>query len=74
MQIHHIGYRIKEFHHVAKMGHRWGMNPQAQQRIEILRFWQTYGIAATCDAFAVSRRTLHRWRQTHPMPAATQQP
>ena len=62
MQIHPIGYRIKGFYHVANMGHRWDLNPQAQKRIDILRFWEVHG--TTGDAFAVSRRTLYRWRQT----------
>ena len=64
MQIHPIGYRIKGFYHVANMGHRWDLNPHAQQRIDILRFWEVHGTTATGDAFAVSRRTLYRWRHT----------
>ena len=64
MQVHHIGYGIKGFYRVAKIGHRWDMNPHAQKRIDLLRFWQTHGSAATCDAFKVSRRTLYRWQQT----------
>ena len=64
MQVHHIGYGIKGFYRVAKIGHRWDMNPHAQKRIDILRFWQTHGSAATCDAVKVSRRTLYRWQQT----------
>ena len=64
MQIQHIGYQIRGFYRVAKIGHRWPMNPHAQKRIDILRFWEVHGTAATCDAFAVSRRTLYRWQQT----------
>ena len=67
MQVHHIGYRIRGFYRVAKIGHCWDMNTHAQKRTDILRFWQTHGSAATCDAFKVSRRTLYRWQQnTHP--------
>jgi transposase InsO family protein len=36
--------------------------PYAQRRLQILDFWQRHGLAATCDAFAVSRRTLFLWR------------
>ena len=64
MKIHHIGHCIKGFYRVARIGYRGQMNPQAQHRITILRFWQTHGTAAACEAFSVSRRTLYRWRQT----------
>ncbi|WP_424948242.1 helix-turn-helix domain-containing protein [Candidatus Spongiihabitans sp.] len=64
MQVQHIGYQIRGFYRVAKIGHRWDMNPHAQKRIDILRFWEVHGTAATCDAFKVSRRTLYRWQQT----------
>ncbi len=46
MQIHPIGYRIRGFYRAAKTGHRWQMDPQAQKRINILRFWKTHGTAA----------------------------
>jgi transposase InsO family protein len=36
--------------------------PDAQQRLTILQFWQRHGLAATCEAFQVSRRTLYGWR------------
>ncbi len=29
MQVRHIGYRIRGFYRVAKIGHRWPMNPHA---------------------------------------------
>ncbi|EGQ61807.1 hypothetical protein GGI1_09018, partial [Acidithiobacillus sp. GGI-221] len=34
----------------------------AQERLKILRFFARYGLAATVDAFGVSRRTLYRWK------------
>ena len=33
MQIQPIGYGIKGLYRVAKIGHRWDMNPQAQKRM-----------------------------------------
>ncbi len=40
------------------------MTPKdAQERLEILRFWDKHGLQATRDAFGVSRRTLYRWKQ-----------
>ena len=32
--------------------------------LEILRFFDKHGLAATRDAFGVSRRTLYRWKAT----------
>ncbi|MEW5791667.1 MAG: hypothetical protein AB1790_09380 [Pseudomonadota bacterium] len=32
--------------------------------MKILRFWDRHGLAATLDAFGVSRRTLYRWKAT----------
>jgi transposase InsO family protein len=34
-----------------------------QQRLRILQFFETHGLAATVDAFGVSRRTLYRWKR-----------
>ena len=36
---------------------------EAQQRIKILAFWEQHGLAATKDAFGVSRPTLYRWQR-----------
>lgn len=33
-----------------------------QRRLEILRFWDKHGLAATVDAFGVSRHTLCCWK------------
>ena len=38
------------------------VHKDAQRRLEILKFWQTHGLAATVDAFKVSRRTLFVWK------------
>ena len=73
VQIQHIGYRIKGFYRVAKIGHRWNMNPHAQKRIDILRFWEVHGTAAICDAFKVSRHPSTVGSKHSPSPAATWQ-
>jgi transposase InsO family protein len=63
MRVQHIGYRIRGFYRIAAFGHLWEMTPKdAQQRLKILRFWDKHGLAATMDAFGVSRRTLFRWQ------------
>jgi len=63
MQRQHIGYRVRGFYRVAALGHLWDMTPKdAQRRLEILRFFDKHGLAATRDAFGVSRRTLYRWQ------------
>ena len=59
MQIHHVGYRIRGFYRVAALGHLWEMPPkEPRRRLEIPRFFDKHGLAATCDAFGMSRRTL----------------
>jgi hypothetical protein len=63
MQIHRDGYRIRGFYRVAALGHLWEVTPKdAHRRLEILRFFDKHGLAATRDAFGVSRRTLYRWK------------
>jgi hypothetical protein len=63
MPVQHIGYRIRGFCRVAALGHLWEMAPKdAERRLEILRFFDKYGLTATRDAFGVLRRTLYRWR------------
>lgn len=63
MQYQYLGYRVTGFYRVADYALRSGMrHPDAQQRLQILRFFEKYGLNATIDAFAISRRTLYRWR------------
>src|SRR6266404_9354376 len=63
MQVRHIGRGIKGFYRIAKYALRWEMvHKDAQRRLEILKFWHTHGLAATVDAFRVSRRTLFGWK------------
>jgi transposase InsO family protein len=63
VQIRHIGKGIKGFYRIVKYALRWEMvHKDAQQRFEILKFWQAHGLAATRDAFKLSRRTLFAWK------------
>ncbi|HEY2590526.1 MAG TPA: hypothetical protein VGI35_02955, partial [Steroidobacteraceae bacterium] len=34
----------------------------AEQRLNVLCFWERHGLAATQEAFGVSRRTLFAWQ------------
>lgn len=36
---------------------------EAQRRAKILTFWERYGLAATQEAFGISRPTLFRWQK-----------
>ena len=36
---------------------------EVERRVKILDFWQEHGLAATRDAFSVSRPTLFRWKK-----------
>ncbi len=64
MQIHRVGYRIKGYSRVVKLGHLWEMTSKdALQRIKILEFAERHGQGAAIDAFEVSSRTLYRWRR-----------
>ena len=63
MQVQHVGHKIRGFYRVADYALRWGMIAKdAQRRLEILGFWRRHGVAATCEAFKLSRRTLYLWR------------
>ena len=63
MQVHHKGYRIRGFYRVAQIGYCWAMrHPDCHKRLKILSFFDKHGLAATQDAFGVSRRTLYRWK------------
>ena len=54
-----IGYRISGFRAVTDRALYWDMICQsAEQRLKMLLFWERHGLAATQEAFGVSRRTL----------------
>ena len=42
---------------------RYMITEAAQERTRILAFWERHGLAATTEAFTVSRATLFRWQQ-----------
>jgi transposase InsO family protein len=63
VRVQHVGHKVRGFYRVADYALRWGMiATSAQRRLEILGFWHRHGLAATQEAFAVSRRTLYGWR------------
>ena len=63
MQVKPIVHRVRGFYRLADYALRWGMIAKsAQRRVEILGFWQRHGLAATQEAYVVSRRTLYGWR------------
>ena len=39
------------------------VSEKAQYRYRVLRFWESYGMEATTEAFGVKRRTLYHWRK-----------
>ena len=60
MRVQHVGHKLRGFYRLADYALRWGMIAKsAQRRLEILGFWQRHGLAATQEAYAVSRRTLY---------------
>jgi hypothetical protein len=64
MRVQPMGYRVRGFYRVAALGHLWEMTPKdAQQRLEILCFFDKHGREATVDAFGVLRRTLYCWKE-----------
>lgn len=63
MRVRPIGQGVRGFYRLADYALRWGMiAPDAQRRLQILEFWRRHGLAAACEAFQVSRRTLFLWR------------
>ena len=63
MRVRPIVERVRGFYRLADYALRWGMiAPDARRRLEILDFWRRHGLAATREAFKVSRRTLFGWR------------
>jgi len=63
VQIQHIGHKVRGFYRLADYALRWGMiAPNAQRRLQILSFSRRHGVAAACEAFELSRRTLFLWR------------
>ena len=63
MQVKRVYQRVRGHYRLADYAPRWGIiAPDAQRRLEILGFWRRHGLAATCEAFKVSRRTLYLWR------------
>ena len=63
MQIQFMGYRVKGFYRIAKLGLiEAGMDEKVRKRLKILAHWQEFGLKSTIHAFGVSRSTLYAWR------------
>ncbi len=56
MQIQHIGYQIRGFYRVAKIGHRWPMNPHAAGGVYVHYFAGSFSrlLLASQRAFVFS--------------------
>lgn len=39
------------------------ISEEAKQRAKVIKFWKTYGLAATVEAYGVSERTLYLWQR-----------
>jgi len=66
MRIQSQGYGIKSWYGVKR--YAWRMQTVSEiaaQRLKILTFWDKHGLAATLDAFGVSRRTLYLWKAAY---------
>ncbi len=48
MQVQRIGYKVRGFYRVARLGMKWGMiATDTEKRLKILRFWEEHGLKAT---------------------------
>jgi len=66
MRIQSHGYGIKGWYGVKRYAMRMQtVSETAQKRVKILDFWNRHGLAATMDAFGVSRRTLFNWKSAY---------
>jgi len=63
VRIRRIGYGIEGLEPVSDRALYWDMICEsAEQRLKVLQFWERHGLAATQEAFSVSRRTLFAWQ------------
>ena len=63
MRVGQIIERVPGFSRVADRALYWSMICRtAEERYKILAFWDRHGLAATQDAYDLSRRTLYVWR------------
>jgi hypothetical protein len=63
MQTYYLWRWVKGFRRFEQLGYRLSMiTKEAQERLRILPFWDKYGLEAAIEAFAVSKRTLYRWK------------
>lgn len=66
MQQYENGYGIYGWYGVKRYALRMKeTTPEAQRRANALHFWNKHGLAASMDAFHVSRRTLFNWQRLY---------
>ncbi len=64
MQIHHFGYRIRDFLRLAEYAIGWEamLSEKGKHKGRGLSFWARHGLEATGEAFGIKRRTLYDWK------------
>ena len=63
MRIRKVYHRLRGCEAFAGYALRWAMvHKDAEKRLSILKFFERHGLAATLEAFEISRRTLYGWR------------
>jgi transposase InsO family protein len=63
VQIHKAYYGLRRCRQFVDYALRWAMvHKDAEKRLSILKFFERHGLAATLEAFGVSRRTLYGWK------------
>ncbi|TSC73142.1 MAG: transposase [Parcubacteria group bacterium Gr01-1014_38] len=65
MRVLRLSYGVRGFVRLSDYALRWShmITRSATDRARILAFWERHGLAATQEAFRVSRRTLFLWKQ-----------
>ena len=63
MQTDYLFNGIKGYAYIKRFSYLFEMeNKEVNKRYKILQFFDKYGLDATIEAFAVSRRTIYRWK------------
>jgi len=64
MQVYRLSYRVRGFVKLNDYAIRYTrmVTKKAKHKARVLAFWGTHGLAATKEAFRVSRRTLYNWK------------
>ena len=63
MQYQRINWHIKGLIKIADLAYESdNMSQSANDKYNILCFWDKHGLQATMDAFLVKKRTLYHWK------------